>query len=116
MVLDWIVVDFLILRRQPVCSVIFAELNSGLFCSSHGLFTSTETSPVAVSKKVPPISASFGIAFEIIDLASSSFFLMDSSVLTTILFLITFTKSDTIWLFSIRNDGDFVYSAILGPS
>jgi len=52
-------------------------------CSNQGLFASTETSPVAVSKRVPCRFASFGTHSAIIRLASSSGFLIDSSVLTT---------------------------------
>ena len=45
---------------QPVLETISGMLKASGLLRSHGRFTSTIISPVAVSKKVPPSSASFG--------------------------------------------------------
>ena len=79
-------VAFRIRNFQPIFSVRSAWLNtSEFFCNNQGRLTSTDTSPVAVSKNVPCSCASFGIFCTRICRASSSDFLIDSSVLTTIL-------------------------------
>ncbi len=109
MVLDGTVVAFLTRIFQPVFSVTSAWLNSLAFrWSSHGLFASTDTSPVAVSKMVPWRLASSGTQSVIIFLASSSGFLIDSSVRITIRFLIIFTRFEIVSLFSKRYVGEFV--------
>ena len=64
--------------------------------------TTGSGSPVAVSKNALWKFASFGIHSAKIFLASSSDFLIDSSVLTTILFFIILTRFEIVSLFSIR--------------
>jgi len=50
---DWMAVDFLILTRQPVFETSSTRLKEGLLFKSQGCFTSTVSSPVAVSKRCP---------------------------------------------------------------